>query len=190
MDKLVLPRAARAAARLEDSPEAIVENVAAALDKDSTDVRIVVLDKPRHQHLIARLRSCGASVSTPPAGDVSGALAVLLPDGEADLLLGIGGTPEGVMAACAARALSGGMQGRLAPQREDERRAVEAAGLACDRVLELDELVAGEAVFVATGITGGLLRAPRRKGDWLVTDSIVIARDMVRRIQHSTPMED
>jgi fructose-1,6-bisphosphatase II len=117
MDKLVVGTRARAAASLDDEPETIVAQVAAALGKPVGQLRVVVLDKPRHSELIARLRATGACVSTPSAGDVAGALAVLLPDGGADMLLGIGGTPEGVLAACAARALGGDLQGRLAPQR-------------------------------------------------------------------------
>jgi fructose-1,6-bisphosphatase II len=190
MSKLVVPRAARAAAQITDPPEVVVEDVAEALGKRMTDMRIVVLDKPRHRELISRLRALGAVVRTPPAGDVAGALEVLLPDGGADLLLGIGGTPEGVLAACAARALGGGMQGQLAPQRDDEREAIQRAGLSEDRVLELDDLVAADAAFVAAGVTGGLLGAPRRQHGWIVTESIVIAARAVRHIHYSRPDEE
>jgi fructose-1,6-bisphosphatase II len=190
MDKLVLSPGARDAAQLGDPPEAIVESVARALDKRVADVRAFVLDKPRHADLVARLRRTGANVSTPTAGDVAGALAVLLPDGDADVLLGIGGTPEGVMVACAARVLDGAMQGRLAPQREDERAAVAAAGMSCERLLELEALARADGAFVATGVTGGLLRSASRLGDRLVTESIVIVRGEVRRIQLSTPIEE
>lgn len=189
MDKLVLPAAARDAAQLSDPPETILEQVAAALGRPIADIRVVVLDKPRHEDLIARLRAAGASVTTPRAGDVAGALTVLLPGG-ADVLLGVGGTPEGVLAACAVRALGGGMQGRLAPQRDDERLAIEAAGGCAERVLELDDLVSADATFVATGITGGLLAGPRRAGGWLVTESIVIAAGAVQYIRQLTPTEE
>lgn len=190
MDKLVLPADARDAARITDPPEVTVENVARALCKHVSEMRIVVLDKPRHESLVARLRATGAHVITPPAGDVAGALNVLLPDGDADLLLGIGGTPEGVLAACAVRALGGGMQGRLAPQREDERGALEAAGRDHELVLELDDLVGADATFFATGVTGGLLAAPRQERGWLTTESLVIADRAVQRIRHSTPTEE
>jgi fructose-1,6-bisphosphatase II len=190
MDKLVLPPAARDAARITDSPEVTVRNVAAALGKDVRDLRIVVLDKPRHRGLTARLRALGAAVSTPTAGDVAGALAVLLPDGGADLLLGIGGTPEGVMAACAVRALGGGIEGRIAPQRVDERARVLAAGISEERVLALDDLAAADAAFVATGVTGGLLGAPRRDARWVTTQSIVIAAGAIRYISQTSPNEE
>jgi fructose-1,6-bisphosphatase II len=190
MDKLVLPAAGRGAAHITDTPEATVKNVADALGKRVAELRVAVLDKPRHRELIARLRALGAAVTTPVAGDVVGALAVLLPAGDADFLLGIGGAPEGVLAACAARALDGWMQGRLAPQRRDERARVEAAGLSLERVLELDDLVAADATFVATGVTGGLLAAPRRHAGWIVTESIVITVGAVSHIHHSTPSDE
>jgi len=190
MDKLVLPAAACDAAQLTDSPEAIVEQVAAALGKPVADVRVFVLDKPRHRELVASLRNAGATVSTPPAGDVAGALQVLLPDGEADVLLGVGGTPEGVLAASAARALGGSVQGRLAPQRDDERRAIEASGVDQDRVLTLGDLVAADATLVATGVTGGLLPRPRHAGGRLVTESIVIAAGAVHYIRQMTPTQE
>jgi fructose-1,6-bisphosphatase II len=190
MEKLVLPPAARDAARIGASIEETLDGVAAALGRRVAELRVVVLDKPRHHELVGRLREAGAAVATPPAGDVAAALQVVLADGGADLLLGIGGAPEGVLAACAVGALGGGMQGRPAPQREGERLAMRAAGLSCERVLDLDELVAGDAVFVATGVTGGLLGAPRREHGWLITDSIVVAAGAVHRIRTSTRHEE
>lgn len=125
----------------------------------------------------------GEPVSTPAAGDVAASLEVLLPEGRFDLLMGVGGTPEGVMTACAARALGGGMQGRLAAQGESEAAALARAGLEVDRVLALDELVGGDCLFVATGISGGaLLRAPWRAGGATLTESILVAERTVRWI--------
>lgn len=183
MDKLVVPPAARAAIDITEPLEANLQRVAQALGKRVDELRVVVLDKPRHEELVAGLHAAGARVALPTDGDVGGALAVLLPDGDADVTIGIGGTPEGVMTACAAAALGGGMQGRLAPQDEDEARAVAEAGLDTGRVYELDELVTGEALFVATGVSGGqLLRAPWREGGQTMTESIVVAAGSVRRI--------
>lgn len=182
MDKLVAPPAARGVIQLGAPPEENVQRVAAALGKPVDDLRVVVLDKPRHEALVARLRATGAHVATPSDGDVAGSLAVLLPDGPADLLMGVGGTPEGVMTACVARALGGAMQGRLAPQKEDEAAALARTGLDMTRVLELDDLVGGDALFVATGVTGGLLGAVERDGGALRTDSIVVSSGSVRRI--------
>ena len=180
MDKLVAPGEARGAIDINDTPEANLERVAAALGKSVGDLRVVVLQKPRHDDLIERLRAAGAHVSTPSEGDVGGALAVLLPDGEADLAMGIGGTPEGVMTACAVRALGGAMQGKLAPQKDDEKRALEGTDL--ERVLEVEDMVQGEAFFVATGVTGGLVAAPRTQAGWHVTESMVVAAGSVKRV--------
>ncbi|HEV2723164.1 MAG TPA: fructose-bisphosphatase class II family protein [Thermoleophilaceae bacterium] len=188
MDKLLGRAEVRDAIDINDTPEANLERAAEAYGKAITDLRVVVLDKPRHEDLIARLRAAGAHVSTPPDGDVGGALQVLLPRGDADLLMGIGGTPEGVMTACAARALGGVMQGKLAPQKDDERQALEGTDL--DHVLELEEMVSGEAFFVATGVTGGLVAAPRQEDGWNVTESMVVAAGSVKRVvAHTAPTD-
>jgi fructose-1,6-bisphosphatase II len=172
------------------TPEENLRRAAAALKRPVGALRIVVLDKPRHRDLIDRLHTAGARVTSPPDGDVAGALSALLPDGDADLLMGIGGTPEGVMTACAARALGGRMQARLAPQREDEVAALARAGLDTERIYELDDLVGGESLFAATGVTGGtLLRGPWRRDGQLCTESIVIAAGAVRRIVQAHPEE-
>ena len=166
MEKLVVPPAARDAIDIGDPPEARLARVAEVLGKRIADLRVVVLDKPRHVELIGRLRGAGASVTTPSDGDVAGALEVLMPSGQADVLMGVGGTPEGVMTACAARALGGGMQARFAPQSDAEADALLDAGLVSDRVYDLEDLVDGSAFFVATGVTGGSLLA--RPGTSLV----------------------
>jgi fructose-1,6-bisphosphatase II len=181
MDKLVGPPETRGALDIGDPPEANLERAAAALGKTKRQLNVVVLDKPRHEERVERLHLAGARVISPPDGDVGGALAALLPEGGADLLMGVGGTPEGVMTACAARALGGFMQGRLAPQRDDEAKAVAEAGLSTERVYELEDLVGGDSIFAATGVTGGSqLRRPWHAGGQLYTDSIVIAAGSVR----------
>lgn len=183
MDKLVGPAAVRGRLDISDPPEVTLKRAAAALAKPVDRLRVVVLEKPRHEELIGRLREAGAEVCTPPDGDVAGALAALLPDGHADLLMGIGGTPEGVMTACAVRALDGFMQARLAPQRPEETEAVAAAGLSTDYVYGPAELVAGDSCFVATGVTGGaLLRRPWERDGQTYTDSILIAAGGLRRV--------
>lgn len=183
MDKLVVGPAARDAIDLRATPEENLSAVAQALGRPIEELTVVVLDKPRHETLIARLRAAGAAVATPSAGDVAGALAALLPDGGADMLMGVGGTPEGVMTACAVAALGGGMQGRVAPQGDEEVQALAEAGIETERLLSLEELVSGPAVFAATGVSGGeLLRRPWHTGGELLTESIVIAPDRVQRI--------
>jgi fructose-1,6-bisphosphatase II len=184
MGKLVVPRAARNAIDIADPPELTAARVARALGKDLAELRVVVLDKPRHAELIERLRRAGASVVTPSDGDVGGALEALLPEGEADLLMGVGGTPEGLMTACAVRALGGGMQARFVPQSDAEAGALARAGLDTERRYGLGELVDGSAVFAATGITGGsLLARPRPLDGAVVTDSLVISERGVRLVQ-------
>jgi fructose-1,6-bisphosphatase II len=129
----------------------------------------------------------GAAVHTPAGGDVGGALEVLLPTADVDLLLGVGGTPEGVMTAAAVRGLGGGMLGRLAPKTDEEADAVRAAGMDLDHVYDRDELVGGDALFVATGISGGpLLAAPRRSDGATLAESLVISHGQVRHIRHTT----
>jgi fructose-1,6-bisphosphatase II len=184
MDKLVVPPAAREAIDITDAPEGNLARVAGALGKDMAELRVVVLDKPRHAGLIERLRRAGAAVTTPSDGDVAGALEALLPEGEADLLMGVGGTPEGVMTACAAKALGAGMQARLAPQSDAEARELVRAGLDAERVYGLADLVSASALFVATGVTtGSLLARPRALDDALVTASLVISERGVRLVQ-------
>jgi fructose-1,6-bisphosphatase II len=190
MDKLVARGPAGDAIHLALTPEENLRRAAAALDRPVSALRVAVLDKPRHLVLIDRLHAAGARVTSPPDGDVAGALGALLPGGDADLLMGTGGTPEGVMTAAAARALGGRMQARLAPQRADESAAITRAGLDTERVYELEDLVAGDSLFAATGVTGGaLLRAPWRHDGQLCTESIVIAAGSVRRIVQAHPEE-
>jgi fructose-1,6-bisphosphatase II len=187
-DKLVVGPAARDAIDLREEPEQNVESVAAALGKPVGEMRVLILDKPRHQELAARLREMGVHVIMPSAGDVAGAIFALLPNTGVDLLMGVGGTPEGIMAACAVKVLGGGMQTRLAPQRDDEREAIAAAGISTDEILEAEDLVRGPAIFAACGITGGtLLDAPRLAAGWISTQSLIVRPGSVRRIVEFTP---
>ncbi|MFC7345076.1 class II fructose-bisphosphatase [Saccharopolyspora griseoalba] len=187
MDKIVVPPAAKGVVDLTDAPEHTLEKVARALGKRVGELRVVVMDKPRHQGLIARLLIAGAAVHTPAEGDVGGSLEVLLPTGDADLLLGIGGTPEGVMTAAAVRGLGGDMLGRLAPQRDEEADAIRAAGMDLDRIYTCDELVGGDALFAATGVSGGsLLSRPRESKGSVLAESLLISNGEVRRVSHTT----
>jgi fructose-1,6-bisphosphatase II len=183
MDKLVVGPEAREVIDLDDPPDRTVAHVAEALGKPVEELRVVVLDKPRHEGLIEQLRGLGVAVPTPSDGDVAGALAAILADGDADILMGVGGTPEGVMTACAVRALGGGMKGRLAPQKEEEEKALADAGMETDRILDVDDIVGGEAVFAATGVTGGaLVRGPWDSDGQTMTETLVIAPGKVQRI--------
>jgi len=139
MDKLVVGPGARGAIDIDAPIEDNLATVAAALGRKPADLRVAVLAKPRHVDLIARIRATGAGVVEIPDGDVMAGLASLVPGGGIDLSAGIGGAPEGVITACAVRLLGGDMQGKLAPQNDDERRMVEAAG-ELGRVYALDDL--------------------------------------------------
>ncbi|TNC21319.1 fructose-bisphosphatase class II family protein [Amycolatopsis alkalitolerans] len=187
MDKIVVPPAAKDVIDLDDPPEHTLAKVARALGKQVGELRVMIMDKPRHKDLIARVLRAGAAVQTPAGGDVGGGLAVLLPALDVDLLLGVGGTPEGVMTAAAVRALGGGMLGRLAPQRNEEADAIRAAGMSVDRIYECRELVAGDAFFVATGVSGSaLLGRPRVSAGATVSESLLISQGQIRHLTHTT----
>lgn len=132
--------------------------LAEALDKPVHELKIFVLDKPRHKELVQQINAAGARVSLHAAGDVNGAILAALPASGIDALMGTGGTPEGIITACAIRALGGVFFGRLDPQKADEKAAVAAAGLDTTRWHTTTELVRSDEVyFCATGITDGLL---------------------------------
>ena len=160
MEKLVVERPG-----VVDLREPLETNVAALTRALGRPPRAVVLDKPRHAELIARLLAAGAHVTTIKAGDVGAAILAATPDTAVDLLAGTGGTPEGVLAACAIKVLGGDFQGRVDPQRPDEAQRVRAAGIST-AVLTADEIVTGPALFAAAAVTGGPLLA--RPGDELV----------------------
>ncbi len=139
-------------------------------------VTVFVLNRPRHEELVSEIRASGARILLRPEGDVAGALLAAMPGSGVDALMGIGGTAEGVIAACATKALKGGMLARLAPQSDGERDAVVSAGLDLERIYNCDQMVGSEDVFFsATGVTdGGLLGGVKflRKG--LTTHSLVL----------------
>ncbi len=169
----------RAAANVIDIAAPTAENirrVARAKGEQPEDVTVVILDRPRHEQLVAEVRDAGARILFLPDGDVAGAIMTAREGTGVDLLLGIGGTPEGVLAACALKCLGGAMQGRLWPRDDDERRRALDAGHDLERILDVDDLVRGNDVFlVATGITDGeLLRGVRYRPDGARTVSIVM----------------
>jgi fructose-1,6-bisphosphatase II len=169
------------------SPTENVQRVAEAKGIAVRDVTVIVLERERHEALIAELREAGARVNLIRDGDVAPAIAAAQVGTGVDLLMGVGGTPEGVISAAALKCVGGGIQGRLWPRDEDERRQLEEAGLDASRVLTTDDLVAGDDVFVAaTGVTtGALLRGARREKGRVITDSIVMRSrsGTVRRIE-------
>jgi fructose-1,6-bisphosphatase II len=153
-----------------------IHQVAKAKGSSPEDVTVVLLDRPRHESIVEEIRVTGARIKFITDGDVAGAIMAAREGTGIDLMLGIGGTPEGIIAACALKTLGGVIQGRLWPKDDDERQKAIDAGHDLDRVLVTDELVRGEDVFfVATGITDGeLVRGVRYRGGCVRTHSIVM----------------
>ena len=176
MDKIACGPEARDVIDIEAPVEDNLRRVARARGEDVDDLMVVILDRPRHADLIARVRKMGARITLIPDGDVSGAIMTAMPNSKVDLLLGIGGTPEGVLAACAMRCLGGMIQGKLYARNEEERRLGEEMGFDFNKVLTLDDLVSSDDVFfAATGITDGeLLRGVDYFADGAETESVIM----------------
>ncbi len=176
MDKIAVGPQAADAIDIDVSPSENVARVAEATGRAVNDVTVVVLERERHDELIAELRESGARVNLIRDGDVAPSIAAAQPRTGVDMLMGIGGTPEGVISAAAIKCLGGALQGRLWPRDDDERTALVDAGFEVDRVLTQDDLVRGDDVFVAaTGVTGGSLLTGVRVGEAAVqTESIVM----------------
>lgn len=176
MQKLVVPAAAREAADIEAPVADNLKRVARALGKDVDDLVVFVLDKPRHRELIAEIRKAGAAIQLHTDGDVAGALMAVDPSSEVDLMMGTGGTPEGVLSACAIRALDGEIYARLDPQKDDEKQALARAGVDLSTVYTVSSLIrSNDVFFAATGISGGtFLSGVRYTGDGAVTQSLVL----------------
>ena len=189
MDKIACGPEAIDAVDIEAPVRENVERVARAKGKKPSEVTVVVLERDRHEGLIAELREIGAKVLLIPDGDVAPAIAAAQPGTGVDLLMGVGGTPEGVIAAAALKCVGGGVRGKLWPRNDEERQALVDAGMDPDRVLTTDDLVSGDDVFVAaTGVTtGALLRGVRYTPEGAITDSIVMRSrsGTVRRIEAS-----
>ncbi|MFW6774561.1 class II fructose-bisphosphatase [Nocardioides sp. CPCC 205120] len=155
-----------------------IARVAKAKRSGAEDVTVVLLDRPRHEQMAREIRDAGARIKFITDGDVAGAIAAARPGSGVDLLLGVGGTPEGIITACAMKCLGGVIQGRLWPTDDEERQRALDAGhdLDPDHVLTTDDLVTGDdCFFVATGITDGeLMRGVRYSGGGATTDSLVM----------------
>lgn len=179
MEKIVVDREAADALVPEclDAPAAwTLALVARVKHKDVRDLIVLVLDRPRHRDLIDEIRAAGARITLRTEGDAEGALEAALAGTGADILMGIGGVSEGVIAACAVRALGGAMLGRLAPQSEEEKEIIENAGFDIKKILTSDELVASDKIyFAATGVTHSpLLGSIRYLGRRVETHSLLL----------------
>jgi fructose-1,6-bisphosphatase II len=176
MDKIAVGPAAADVVDIDAPVTANLEAVAKALGEDVDDVTAVVLDRDRHADIIRECREAGARIRLIPDGDVAGAISVAQPGSGADILFGIGGTPEGVIAAAALKCMGGAILGRLYPRNDEEKLAALEAGYDLERVLTTDDLVSGDDVFFsATGISDGdLLKGVRYWGTGASTESLVM----------------
>jgi fructose-1,6-bisphosphatase II len=176
MDKIVVKTEAAAAVDLDAPPEENVVRVAKALGLRPEELTVTILDRPRHEELIASVRSAGARVLLITDGDVAGAINAAREGTGIHLLMGIGGTPEGVISACSVKCLGGHMLGRMWPRNDAERAQAKEAGYDLDRILTADDLVSSDNVFfAATGVTDGrMLHGVRYSPGKAYTHSLVM----------------
>jgi fructose-1,6-bisphosphatase II len=187
MYKIAVGPAAKDAIDIEASVTENLHRIAIAKGERVNDLTVLILDRPRHAELIAEVRKVGARIRLIPDGDVAGAFMTAMPDSGIDVLIGIGGTPEGVLGACAMRCMGGNIQGKLVARNDDELRRGEELGYDFDKVLRMDDLARSDDVFfAATGITQGeILRGVDYFRDGARTDSLVMRglTGTIRRIQ-------
>jgi fructose-1,6-bisphosphatase II len=174
MDKIAVAPELGDVVDLDAPVEATLAHIAKARGVPVPELTVAVLDRPRHDDLVRRIREAGSRIKFLLDGDVAGSIMAASPDTNVDLMIGVGGTPEGVLAACALKCLGGAFYGKLHPRDDGERRAALDAGYDLDRVLTLDDMVSGNNVFVAaTGVTDGeLLRGVRYSADRATTHSL------------------
>ncbi|MDY4032128.1 MAG: class II fructose-bisphosphatase [Pyramidobacter sp.] len=176
MNKLVVGPEAKDVIDIEAPVAENIRRVAEARKKAMGDITVVVLDRPRHEKLIGEIRAAGARIKLITDGDIAGALLTCKLERGADMLMGIGGTPEAVITACAIKAMGGNMQGKLWARSDEERQKALAVGMDFDKVLTIDDLVRSDDVFfAATGITDGdFLKGVRYEGERIYTSSLVM----------------
>jgi len=192
MDKIAVGPEAAGSVDLEAPVAHNLARVAKANGKEMNDLRVLILDRPRNQPYIDAVRDAGARISLFRDGDVAGAIATAQDDHEADILLGIGGSPEAVIAASALRCVGGEIQCRLWPRDESEEQYAREEGLDLDQVLTLDDLVTSDNVFfAATGVTNGeFLKGVNFRGDDRAVTHSVIMRSKTGSIRYMTAVHD
>src|SRR4051794_8050016 len=175
MDKIATGPAAADAIDITAPVAENVRRVAQAKHSSVGDVTVCILDRPRHERLVQEVREAGARIKFISDGDVAGAIAAAREGTGVDLLMGVGGTPEGIITACALKCMGGALQGRLWPRNDEEKQKALDAGHDLDRVLDINDLVRGDVFFVATGITDGeLLRGVQYRAGGATTQSLVM----------------
>jgi fructose-1,6-bisphosphatase II / sedoheptulose-1,7-bisphosphatase len=195
MDKLAIgPGFKPGTVTMAMNPSERVSRLAAAKGCSTEDITVCVLERPRHEDMIAELRSTGASIRLITDGDVAGVMHCAEPDKTGiDMYMGSGGAPEGVLAAAALKCMGGQFFGKLLFRNEDEKSRARKAGITnFDRVYTRDDLVRGEVIFAATGVTSGsLLQGIRREPGWVTMETILMRSKTgsVRRIEYRTPVK-
>ncbi len=176
MEKIAVGPAARGAIDLRRSAAENLRRIADALGKYVEDITVVILDRPRHERLVREVRETGARIKLIGDGDVAAALATCFPDTGVDVLMGVGGAPEGVISAAAIRCVGGDMHGRLQFRNDEERGRARAMGMTdLDKLLTAEEMAGGNVMFAATGVTtGDFLKGVRFTGDGARTSSVVM----------------
>jgi fructose-1,6-bisphosphatase II len=176
MNKIAVGPAARGAVDIADTPENNLRRIAFAMDVQVQDLTVIMLDRPRHQAILERVRSLGARVALISDGDVGAAMMAAWPGSGIDVMIGSGGTQEAIVAACAMRCLGGELHCRPWVRHEDEAAAVRAAGIDPEEPMSMEQLVPGREVSIAvTGITGGgILRGVQYHNWWAETHSLVM----------------
>jgi fructose-1,6-bisphosphatase II len=192
MDKIAVGPRGRGAVDINQPPIDNLQALAKAIGQPVRDLTAVILDRPRHSDLIAEVRASGARIRLITDGDVAGAIATGWPGAGVDILFGVGGTPEGVLAGAALKCMGGEIQGRLWPRNEAERQAALDAGYDLNAVLTTDDLVRGDnCFFAATGITDGELLQGVRYHDFGATTQSLVMRSKsgtLRKIDASHPL--
>jgi fructose-1,6-bisphosphatase class II len=185
MDKIAVGPEAKGLIDILESATENLKRIAEAKKCRIQDLTAVVLDRPRHNDLIAELRSTGCRIQLIGDGDVSAAIATALPDSGIDVLFGIGAAPEGVISAAALRCLGGDFQGVLKPRNDDEIRRAKEMGIAdINKVFQLEELASGNVMFVATGVTSGSLLEGVKFKPWGATTHSLVMRSESGTIRH------
>ena len=193
MDKLAIgPGFAPDTVTLAMSPGERVQALARARGCDATDITVCILERPRHQEMIAEVRATGAAIRLITDGDVAGVMHCADPKTGIDMYMGAGGAPEGVLAAAALKCMGGQMYGRLLFRNDDERGRADKAGITdYDRIYTRDEMVTKDVIFAATGVTdGAILPGVHREPGWLTTETLIMRSKTgsVRRINYRTPV--
>jgi fructose-1,6-bisphosphatase II len=185
MQKLVVPAPAKDVVHLDAPVKDNLTKIAKALGKDVDDLVVFVLDKPRHKQLIQEIRAAGARIQLHTDGDVAGSLMAINPSSEVDCMMGTGGTPEGVLSACAIRAMGGEMLARLDPRSKKEEQALMDSGIDVREIFTVRTLVkTDDTFFAATGISGGtFLKGVAYSGSGATTHSLVM-RGKTGTIRH------